>query len=110
MCTRPDLGVFVYNHWLDRKSQWLYKSKLATVKLTRTGWQASVRGRTTHGATAQEAAAKLSSGIHTVITLANTYLEARRQQRTTRAERRPKKRSGARGSRRSSSRGRGRRG
>lgn len=128
LCTRSEPGVFVYNHWLDRKGPGLYKSKLATVKLTRTGWEASVRGITTHGSTAQEAAAKLSSGVHTVITIANMYRELRLPGREldfrgalpdplgwprrvfTRGATLPTKRSGGRGSRRSSSRGQGRKG
>lgn len=115
MCSRPDLGVFVYNHWLDRKGPRLYKSQLATVRLTKMGWEASVKGLTTLGATAREAAEKLSAALHTVITLADRYREVRREGKaaesaTARAATRPKKRSGAGGSYRSSARGRGRKG
>lgn len=102
--TRQDLGVFVYNHWLDRKGPGLYKSRLATVRMTQKGWEASVRGMTTHGTTAREAAEKLSAALSSVITLADTYREV------TRAARRPSSSSGAGGSRRSSPRGRGRKG
>lgn len=106
--TRHDLGVFVYNHWLDRKSSRLYKSPLASVRKVAGGWLASVKGTQAFGATPQDAAAQLTMTIVTVIELADLYRSITRP--PPRVDARPKRRSGAGGSYRSSPRGRGRKG
>lgn len=105
MCSRKDLGVFVYNHWLDRVNAGLYRSRLATVRLTKGGWEASVRGLKVQGPTARDAAEKLSYEIHTAITLADNYREVRSKVSQP-AAKRPTKRSRGSGSHRSSPRAR----
>lgn len=106
--TRRDLGVFVYNHWLDRKSKGLYKSHLASVRKVAGGWLAKVKGAQSLGNTPQDAAAKLTEVIATIIELADLYRSITRLPPLEGA--RPKRRSGAGGSYRSSPRDRDRKG
>jgi hypothetical protein len=104
--TRNPLGVFVYNQWLDPTSERRYASSTATVRQIHKGWEASVKGATAFGETPQEAAAKLTLAIVTVIELADLYQSIVSPQ----AGANPKPRSGGAGSYRSSPRAQARKG